>query len=364
MKKVPSVEWLIRLTIILLLFLCCYLFLKLSPLWRPVLDIVFTVLTPFLIAALFTYLLHPIVEALHRRNWPRPLAILLIYVIFFGGLGIGLVKGVPYMIVQLKTLGDQIPEFVKMYRHWIHQFYMHTSDLPETVHDRFRDVLRSVELYMNRTIENIIGILKGLAKSLLTILVIPVLVFYFLNDLPSIKRAVAAFVPKRWHRRGKQLLDDIDQSLGNYIRGQFFVCLFLGLMAAVGLWLLGLPYYVLLGIIIGITDIIPYFGPILGAVPAALVAATLSWELVVYVLVLIFILHFVEGNLLSPLIVGKSLHMHPALIIFVLFLGGEVGGLLGLLLAVPVFVVARVVFLHWRHSQKIDKAESLDYNDE
>ncbi|HET7616632.1 MAG TPA: AI-2E family transporter, partial [Bacillales bacterium] len=326
----------------------CYVLIKLAPMWRPVLNIFVSVLIPFAIAAFFTYLLLPIVNVLHRRNIPRPLAILLIYVAFFGLLGYGIVKGVPYLIDQLHAFARQIPEFAKMYQQLINEFYYQTSDFPETVHDHFRGFLHSTENYVKGVIETIIDVLKNLAQSFLTILAVPVLVFYFLNDFPGIRRTIAALVPDRWHLKGKKLLHDMDESLGGYIRGQFFVCSLLAMIAAISLWLLGIPYFVLLGVVIGVTDIIPYFGPILGAVPVVLVAATMSWKMLIFVIILIFILHFVEGNLLSPLIVGKSLHLHPALIIFALFLGGEIGGLLGMVLAVPVFAVLRVLFVHFR----------------
>lgn len=348
MKKISSVEWLVRLTIVLLLFLCCYLLIKLAPLWQPILEVFFSVLIPFAIAALFTYLLLPVVESLHRRHVPRPIAILLIYVIFFGVLGYGIVKGVPYLIDQLKALMKQIPDFVRMYQNGIQQFYHQTSNLPETVHDHFRGFLHSVEAYANGIIENIIRALKGLAGSFLTILTVPVLVFYFLNDFPRIKNAAALMVPDKWHDSGKQILAEIDESLGGYIRGQCFVCLILGAVAALGLWLIGIPYPILFGIIIGITDLIPYFGPFLGAAPVAFVAATISWKMLLFVLILIVILHFLEGNFFSPLIVGRSLHMHPIFIILALLLGEEVGGLIGLLLAVPAFAVIRVLLIHLR----------------
>lgn len=348
MKKVSSVEWLIRLTIVLLLFLACFLLIKLAPIWRPALHVAFTVLIPFFVAALFTYLLHPFVEMLHRRNVPRVVAILLIYIIFFGSLGYGAVRGIPYLITQLGELREQIPEFIKMYHQSINNFYYSTSDLPETVHDHFRGLLHGGETYVNAKIKKIIDVLKGLVRSFIPILMIPVLVFYFLNDFTLIQRATAFIVPSKWHRPGKKMLEDIDESLGRYIRGQLLVCLFLAVMAAVVFWILKVPYFVLLGIIIGITDLIPYFGPIIGAAPALLMAATVSWKLVIFVAIFIVVLQFVEGNLLSPLIVGKSLHMHPIFIIFAIFLGGEVAGLLGLLLAVPFFAVARVVYLHIR----------------
>src|SRR5699024_8870594 len=100
-------------------------------------------------------------------------------------------------------------------------------------------------------------------QSFIAILMVPVLVFYFLNDFSMIRRVTGSLVPSKWHRIGKRILDDIDDSLGGYIRGQLLVCLLLGALAALGFWIINVPYFVLLGIIIGITDLIPYFGPII-----------------------------------------------------------------------------------------------------
>lgn len=347
MKKRSSVDFLVRLTIVLLLFSCGYMLIKLAPVWRPVFDVAVAVFIPFFIAAMITYLLHPIVEKLHRQKIPRPLAILFIYILFFGVLGYGLFKGVPYIISQLRELGEQLPEYIDLYHHWVHEFYDHTSQFPETVHDRFRDFLHSLETYLNRVVSGLVDLLKGMFHSLLTMLMIPILVFYFLNDMDSIKKTVWTMTPMKWRHRGKEVVHDIHETLGSYIRGQLFVCLFLAVIASAGLWIAGVPYFVLLGAIIGITDLIPYFGPFLGMIPAALVAATVSWQLVVFVVVLILVLQFIEGNLLSPLIVGKSMHMHPVMIIFALFIGGEIGGLIGLLLAVPAFAVIKVIFHHF-----------------
>src|SRR5699024_9069216 len=126
-------------------------------------------------------------------------------------------------------------------------------------------------------------------------------------------------VPGKWHHRGKMILADIDDTLGSYIRGQFLVCLILAGMATVGFWIFQVPYFVLLGIIIGVTDIIPYFGPIIGALPVALVSLSVSWKTFLIVISFIVLLQFIESNLLSPLIFGKSLHMHPITIILVIF---------------------------------------------
>src|SRR5690606_32321336 len=123
---------------------------------------------------------------------------------------------------------------------------------------------------------------------------------------------------------------------------QFLVILILCVLAATSFWLLGLPYPILLGTIVGITEIIPYFGPIIGALPALFVALTISPSMVFWVIGTIVLLQLIEGSVLSPLIVGKSLNIHPIIIILVLLAGGEIAGIIGMLFAVPIFAILRV----------------------
>jgi predicted PurR-regulated permease PerM len=152
--------------------------------------------------------------------------------------------------------------------------------------------------------------------------------------------------PKKWRKKGTLFLKDIDESLGSYIRGQLLICMIIGSISALLFWIFHLRYPLILGLIVGATNVIPYFGPIIGAVPAIIIAATSSVKLVVITVVIVFGLQFLEGNILSPYIVGKSLHMHPLIIMIALTAGGEIGGILGLILAVPVLVVLKVAILH------------------
>ncbi|WLD92193.1 AI-2E family transporter [Alkalihalobacillus sp. AL-G] len=346
MKKLFTVESLVRLGMVLLILLCGLVLLKLRPFWHPVLEFFFSLLAPFLIAVFITYLLHPIVEGLHRRGLPRSLAVLIIYIAFFVGVGLIVVKSVPYLVTQLKDLGEQLPVLSETYQHWISEFYEHTDHLPETVHTEFENMLGSVENYIHSLILAIINGLKSFWSHLFTWVVIPFLVFYMLKDIELIYKLIWGMTPKKWREPGKKLVTDIDKSLGSYIRGQLTVALILSILAIISFWLAGVPYPVILGIIIGITDFIPYFGPILGAVPVALIAATVSINTLLIVIGILVLLQFVEGNILGPLIVGKNLHIHPIGIIFALLVGGEIGGIVGLIVAVPLFAVGKVMFLH------------------
>ena len=165
------------------------------------------------------------------------------------------------------------------------------------------------------------------------IMIIPFIAFYMLKDFTVIKRAVWYITPKNWRRKGTRFLRDIDESLGSYIRGQLLVCLIIGSLSSILFWIFHLKYPLLLGLIIGVTNVIPYFGPIIGAVPAVIIAATSSTKLVIITIVIVFGLQFLEGNILSPYIVGKSLHMHPLMIMLALTAGGEIGGIIGMIVS-------------------------------
>lgn len=359
MKKWSVLEALKKLSVLLLIFLNCWFVLKLLPYIGHAIGYILAVLLPFLIAMLIAYLLHPLIDGLHHQGLPRTLAILIIYLLFFGLVIFAGVKGTPIVAEQLKTFAKQAPELGEMYRDEVNHFYYATSDLPETVHDHFDHVLANVEKGAKNIVGKVVDIIQNMFRSIFTILLIPFIVFYLLKDLDRIKGWLYEHTPVKWRKPAVALVKDVDKSLGSYIRGELLVCTVLGLVAVVGLWIIKVPYSAVLGIFIGITDIIPYFGPVIGAVPALLIAATVSVNKVIFVLVLILILQFLEGNIISPLIVGKSVKIHPVFIMLSLVIGGDMGGILGMLIAVPVFVTVRVLIRHfwYYHKKKIDNQE-------
>jgi predicted PurR-regulated permease PerM len=134
------------------------------------------------------------------------------------------------------------------------------------------------------------------------------------------------------------------------VRGQLTVCILIGFLAYLGYWLIGMPYPLLLAGIVAVLNIIPYLGPLLAAAPAIFIAATISWKMVLLVLLINFICQILEGNVIGPNIIGKSLHLHPLVIMFALLVGGELAGIVGLILVVPLLAVVRVIY-EFRKSQ-------------
>lgn len=339
-------KWFYRIGFILLLLGAIYIFFKIRYIWIPILEIVSVTLLPFFIAAFITYLLHPIIELLHKKGLHRGTAIILIYLLFFGGFGYSLYKGIPIFISQLKDLSASAPIFAEQYRNWIETIQSHTKAWPDGLQGKMNDGIDAFEKKVDSLLNIVIGIMLNFLNSAIVIMIIPFIAFYMLKDFDLIKKVAWYFTPKKWRLKAARFLKDVDESLGSYIRGQLLVCLIIGSISAVFFWFFHLRYPLLLGFFVGVTDVIPYFGPIIGAIPAVIVAATVSVKLVVITIVIIFIIQFLEGNILSPYIVGRSLHMHPLLIMAALTAGGEIGGILGMILAVPVLVVLRVGIIH------------------
>jgi len=340
------VKWFYRIGFLLLLLIALYVFLKIRFVWLPIVRVAIVIILPFFIGGFITYLLHPIVEKLHEKGLHRGLAIFLIYFLFFGGIGLVLYKGIPVFISQVRDLAESAPVLAEQYRNWIRELQSHTREWPDGLQDQLNEGIIGFEKSLDSLLNVIVDSLLNFLNFAFVIMIIPFIAFYMLKDFGLIKRSVWYLTPKKWRRTGTRFLKDIDESLGSYIRGQLLVCLIIGSLSSLLFWVFHLKYPLLLGMIIGVTNVIPYFGPIIGAVPAVIIAATSSVKLVIITIAIVFVLQFLEGNILSPYIVGKSLHMHPLMIMIALTAGGEIGGILGMIVAVPVLVVLKVSIIH------------------
>lgn len=348
MEKEKEFLWLIRLCNIVLVLLAIFIVMKLAPFWLPILHIAIRMLVPLLIAVLITYLLHPIIEGFHGIGVPRPYAVLTIYFLFFGGITAIIILASPYIMEQVRAMIEQLPVWVNEINDWTNWFNHTITQLPAGLQSRLEEWLIHIENFAEDGAEKIGQFILGLLNSLIYFVIIPFFVFYFLKDYKLMEKVVWYLTPRQWRKKGSYLLKDIDKSLGNFIRGQILVSLSAGILTMIGLWIIDVPYPIILGIFVGITDIIPFFGPFIGMLPALLVALFQSGKLFFLTLLVIFIVQQIEGNILSPIIVGKTLRLHPALIMFALIAGIEIGGVAGLILAVPLLSIAKVVVLHIR----------------
>jgi predicted PurR-regulated permease PerM len=334
---------LIYSALILAIIAVIYLLTKLSSYLIIIWVVIKAVGTPFIIAIILAYLLNPIVTMLNNRKVPRGMAVAIIYFTFLLLLTIFLINAIPAFIKQSQDLTEHLPQLIQTYQIWISELHTHKYDFPAGIRKGIDEFLVQAEEKSSVYFANLLEGATGLFQKLIHFLVIPFLVFYLLKDMKLIQRGLVLLVPHRHRKTFTRMFHEIDEALGNYIRGQLVVCGVVGTLAYIGYWLIDMPYALVLALIIGITNIIPYLGPIIGAAPSILVAITISWQMTLLVLVVNLAIQIIEGNIVSPMVMGRTLHIHPLMIIFALLIGGEIGGLLGLIFAVPILAVIRVV---------------------
>lgn len=315
---------------------------------------------PFAYALVLTYLLVPLVEYLERRGLSRVAAILLVYSGTITLLAVVLLGIVPPALVELDTLAHMIPSYTKEISDRLNEMQRLYSKvpLPASLRQVVDENIMRMEYTLLTYIRSIATFTMALFSHLLAIVIAPVLAFYMLRDLPAIKAASAAFFSAERTGLGS-LIRELNIVLDGFIRGHLLVAAIVGLISVLGLSLLQIEFALLIGMAAGILDIIPYFGPIIGALPAIFLALLESPVKALYVAILFIIIHQLESTIISPKILGDRVGLHPLTVIFVILVGGQLAGIAGVLLAVPLTAGIKACFNFWyiSCSKKLRPAE-------
>lgn len=340
------------IVIIVIAFIFLYL---LSPIWTSGWRLLSKVLFPFFLAVIITYLLHPIVNALARRKVPRLMAVLLIYLTFLMSLTVIVINMAPMFMDQLRELNNHLPKLSLKAERYMMQIQQ-AREMPDPVRLGMEQAFGQLERRIQSAVKHSVSSFGATLNVVFLAMIIPFLAFYMLKDYKLFGRWLLASLPTQWRRPTYRLWVDIDRALGNYVRGQIIVGGVVGLLAYIAYWLLELPYPLLLASIVAAFNIIPYLGPFFGAAPAVLMASTISLRLTLIVIGVNTLIQVLEGNVISPQVVGKSMKMHPLAVMLALLVGGELAGIFGLILAVPAFAVGKVVSKHvYRYWKKANR---------
>jgi putative heme transporter len=321
----------------------------------------------FLVALLIALLLSPIVRIVQRVRLPRGFAVALVYLVFavlliaaIGALGTVLVS-------ETKTAAKRVDSYftdvngqtrqvdadrdVDRLQLWLNTHSLGSIHVQKRGHDLVRDIRKhDVGKYTNKVVDFLEGAAISIGKLLFSIIVILVVSVYMLLDFPRLTRAIDRRFPP--HEGSDSLVPRMEQSLTSYVKGQALVSLIIGTSAGVGLWVLGaigaLPhgqkYALVFGAWVAITELIPYLGPWLGAIPPLIYAFVVDPVSALWVALLFLGIHQVEGHVVVPNVMGSALRLHPLLVIFGLLAGGEIYGLPGALVALPLLAAGRAVW--------------------
>lgn len=324
-------------TILLIVFIGCYF------LW-----LVRNGLYPFIIALFLAYLLNPAVAHVERKGINRVWAIIIVYIFLFGALSFAGIKLVPLLIKELENFAHEIPQMSNIGQQFLENFQTQyqNSALPYSLRIAFDKALLLLENEVQTfTTAVVTGIINSVSYFI-GIVISPVLAFYLLHDWKELQDKLMLFLPSKWRYEIIAVVREIDRVLNGLIRGQLLIALLVGILVSTGLYFLNVKYALLIGILAGMLDIIPYFGAIIGATPAVTLALLHSPLLAFKVAVLFLIIHQLEGTVIGPKILGESVGLHPLSVIFFVFVGGEFGGLPGMLLGVPIAAIIKVIFRH------------------
>ncbi len=329
------------------------------------------VLTVGLVGFLLAYLLHPLVGLLQRIRLPRALAVILVYLALVGVMVLGSLL-IAQIFTQLGTFVQNIPDAVEQAGNTIRnvtswfgnlmagfqnfmagQIGFESADqLSVTVQEQVANMLASGATALSNLLSNLVSggtdaivggatsIISGTAQVVLILLASA----YFLWDYPRITSNFYRLVPVRWRPVYTDVSGKADQAIGGYLRGQILIGACLGLLIWLGLAILGVPLALSIGFVAGIFNLVPYLGPIIGAVPGVLLALTISPLTAVLAIGVFVLANQLESNVLSPIILGKVVNIHPLTVLLAIMAGLSLFGLIGALLAVPLASFLKVLY--------------------
>lgn len=337
-----------------IMVLLIVLLLKLNPfLLKPLIVLVKTIFLPFVLAGILYYLCRPLVNWLEKKKVPRWVGIIAAYmviVLFVYGL-IRLVG--PVINDQLERFVDNLPVMASTVTDWFTYVQENRSTMPDFVQEALLTASEEVEKQIQEHagdiangILSIFSVIGGFINTLFYLVLVPFILFYMLKDGHRFAPSVAAFFPlaKRDYVRG--VLKEMDKTISTYIQGQMLVSLIVGILLYIGYVIIDLNYPLVLALFGMLTNVIPFLGPFIAVAPALLVALFQDPIMVVWVAIIMIIAQQIEGNVISPNVMGKTLNIHPLTIIVLILTAGNLVGIIGVIFVIPVYSVLKVIVLN------------------
>ena len=332
-----------------------------------------SILSPFLLSLFLAYLMHPIVTKLESL-WkiPRWTSAVFIICISVALVIVLLVLGLPHIIGQFEgilqaigTISTQFVEwvlsgrFIKAIQKYGISVDQLRSMLTNTIAPRVEDILKGI-------LKGTFGIVNGLqvlVSGIVNIVIIPFLTFFLLKDFPIVRHRIKMLVPRKRRVQSVAFYHRVDQILGRYIRGTTIIAIFDAFAVSTGLWIIGIQYPLVLGILSGLLFFVPYFGFITILCVSAFVASLSMGALalpVISTVSFLAVLHIVETYVLTPKIIGGKIGLHPVVLILSLFIFGYFLGFIGLLIAIPAAAIIIVSVKEWEMNQKKELQEEKE----
>lgn len=322
---------------------------KINFLFEPIGTFFSTLFAPVLVAGFLYYILNPLVKLLTKLKLKRIYAIIIVFVLLLAAIILILVSIIPSLASQLSSLASNIPDMFKNVEDWVYQMAALPifKDLDLTSYIEQLDISYGniIQQFLSGLSSSLGSIVSTVASTTIVIFTAPFILFYMLKDGDRLVPGIQKFMPEKRKADIVKLLEQLNKTLSSYISGQAIECLFVGTFTIIGYSLIGVRYAFLFGVIAGLTNLIPYLGPYLGLAPAVFVTVFNEPFKALLCCVVVIIVQQLDGNVIYPNVIGKTLKIHPLTIILILLVAGNIAGLLGIFLGVPFYAICRTIVL-------------------
>ncbi|MGU8000093.1 AI-2E family transporter [Streptococcus suis] len=357
----------IFLLVTLLTFLTIFIFSKISFLFRPIGSFLEIVLLPMILTGLLYYLLNPMVDWMEKHKISRTVGISILFVLISLLIIWGLAVAIPSIQEQVTSFAQNLPSNIQKIEGQV------TSLLQDQRFEQFRptalELLNKVndqavayaQKFSTSAVNWASNLISTASQIIVAVLIMPFILFYLLRDGQYLNKHITQYLPTKWREPIGTVLSDVNGQLSNYVRGQVTVAIIVALMFSVMFSIIGLSYPITLGVMAGFLNLIPYLGSFLAMIPAVILGLIAGPIMLIKVLVVFMIEQTIEGRFVTPLIIGSSLSIHPITILFVLLTAGQMYGVLGVLLGIPIYASIKVLV---KAAFEWYKAHSSLYEDE
>ena len=346
-------NFILRVAIILLIIVGVYAAIKLISILNimPFILKILSIISPLFIGLVIAWLFDPIVTKLQKKGVRRGLGTTIVYFVFIGIIIIILYSIIPLLSDQLTDFAKTIPNIMSSIQSWIDSVFENFTNIEGFDVDGTKlQIMTKIQEFGTNMAQNLpeltVNIVTSFFSFMGTFLVGLIIGFYFLVGFENV-HAVLSFIPKKIRKDTILILDDVNESLRNFVRGAVIDSTLIFVVQSILFWITGLKAPLLFGLFCGITNVIPYAGPYIGGIPAVIVAFSQSTSVGIFTLIAVVSVQFIEGNFLQPLIMSKSTKLHPVTIMLGLIVFGYFFGVLGMVISTPVIAVFKTVFMYF-----------------
>lgn len=382
MEKKKETKWIqflggknLLFTLFSLLLLGCVIFVfhQISFIFKPIQVVFKTTIGPMILALILYYLFNPIVNFLEKRKIKRIYSVIGIFILIIALIVTGILLVVPILQKQGDSLVKNFPKYMDDLNQMITKLF-HSSFLEkpltnalDSVQRWFDNISSSLGSYYSKAIEGASTVFSTITGFALIVLTAPIITFFLLKDDQKFFSFLLKIIPPSFRKDAKEIGETMNNQVGAYLKGQVIVSIAIGILTFIGFFLIQVPYAGTLAIIVGITAVVPYVGPVIAFIPAAIVAIMVSFGMFIKMCIVWMIVQSLNGHLIQPQIMGKKLVVHPLTIIIVLLVMGDLLGMFGFIFGIPIYAIFKVLvtYLFRKFKQRYNQfyGENGEYED-